>query len=154
HSKICLVIRREGGDLRRYVHVSTGNYNALTARIYTDIDLLTVEPGFGEDASQFMNLLTGYSIATIQDIFDKQTPGWAWKRFVVAPVDYHDWTLRMIEREIKNAKEGKPAQIIAKLNALVDPTVIEALYRASQAGVRIDLIIRGTCCLVPGVSGL
>jgi polyphosphate kinase len=154
HSKICMVIRREGSELRRYVHLSTGNYNAVTARIYTDIDLLTVEPGFGDDASQFMNLLTGYSIATIQDIFDKQTPGWTWKRFTVAPLDYHDWTLKMIDREARNAKEGKPAHIIAKLNALVDPVVIDALYKASQAGVRIDLIVRGICSLVPGVSGL
>jgi polyphosphate kinase len=154
HSKICLVIRREGAELRRYVHISTGNYNAVTARIYTDLDLLTVEPGFGDDASQFMNLLTGYSIATIQDIFDKQATGWTWKRFVVAPIDYHDWTLKMIDRELRNAKEGKPAHIIAKLNALVDPVVIEALYKASQAGVRIDLVVRGICSLVPGVSGL
>ena len=154
HSKICLVIRREGTELRRYVHISTGNYNAGTARIYTDLDLLTVEPGFGDDASQFMNLLTGYSIATIQDIFDKQATGWSWQRFVVAPIDYHDWALRMIDREARSAKEGKPAHIIAKLNALVDPTVIEALYKASQAGERIDLIVRGICALVPGVPGL
>ncbi|HVS30808.1 MAG TPA: polyphosphate kinase 1 [Thermoanaerobaculia bacterium] len=154
HSKICMVIRREGTELRRYVHLSTGNYNAVTARIYTDIDLFTVEPAFGDDASQFMNLLTGYSIATIQDIFDKQVPGWSWKQIVVAPMDYHEWALRMIDRETRAVKDGKPGHIIAKMNALVDPTVIEALYKASQAGVRIDLIVRGTCCLVPGVSGL
>lgn len=154
HSKICLVIRREGNDLRRYVHLSTGNYNARTARLYTDLDLLTVDESFGEDASQFMNLLTGYSIATVQDIFDNNVAGWSCKRFVVAPVNYHQWTLRMIEREAKHARDGKPAQIIAKMNALVDPTVIEALYKASEAGVRIDLIVRGICCLVPGVSGL
>jgi polyphosphate kinase len=154
HSKICLVIRREGSDLRRYVHVSTGNYNATTARLYTDIDLLTTDETFGEDASQFMNLLTGYSIATVQDIFDNNAPGWNWKRFVVAPINYHQWTLKMIEREAKHAKDGKPAQIIAKMNALVDPTVIEALYKASEAGVKIDLIVRGICCLVPEVSGL
>jgi polyphosphate kinase len=154
HSKICMVIRREGTELRRYVHMSTGNYNAVTARIYTDIDLFTVDPAIGDDASQFMNLLTGYSIATIQDIFDKQVPGWNWKHLVVAPMDYHEFALRMIDREARNAKEGKPAHIIAKLNALVDPTVTEALYKASQAGVKIDLIVRGVCCLVPGVSGL
>jgi polyphosphate kinase len=154
HSKICLVVRREGGQLQRYVHLSTGNYNARTARQYTDIDLFTADETFGEDASQFMHLLTGYSIASIQEIFDKTVQGWNWRRFVVAPIDYHEWTLKMIDRETANARDGKPAQIIAKMNALVDPTVIEALYRASQAGVPIDLIVRGTCCLVPGVSGL
>lgn len=154
HSKICLVIRREGPDLRRYVHLSTGNYNATTARLYTDLDLLTTDETFGEDASQFMNLLTGYSIATVQDIFENNAPGWDWKRFVVAPINYHQWTLRMIEREARFAREGKPAQIIAKMNALVDPTVIEALYKASTAGVKIDLIVRGICCLVPDVNGL
>jgi len=154
HCKICLVVRREGGELRRYVHLSSGNYNASTGRLYTDIDLMTVEESFGEDASQLMNLLTGYSLASIQEIFDRTVVGWKWKRFAVAPIDYHQWTLKMIERETKNATESKPAQIIAKMNSLVDPTVIEALYRASQAGVKIDLIVRGTCCLVPGVSGL
>ena len=154
HSKICLVVRREGADLRRYVHLSTGNYNSVTGRVYTDIDLFTADEAFGEDASQFMNLLTGYSIASIQEIFDRTVKGWTWKRLVVSPIDYHEWTIRMIEREIAHAKEGRPAQIIAKLNALVDPTVIEALYRASKAGVSIDLIVRGICCLVPGVEGL
>ena len=154
HSKMCLVVRREGDALRRYVHLSTGNYNATTAQIYTDIDLLTTDEAFGEDASQFMNLLTGYSISSVQEIFDKQVPGWSWKKLVVAPMDYHDWALRMIDREVRNAREGKPAEIIAKMNALVDPTVIDALYKASQAGVHIELIVRGICCLVPGVSGL
>jgi polyphosphate kinase len=154
HCKICLVVRREGPDLRRYVHISSGNYNSSTGRLYTDIDLMTVDDSFGEDASQLMNLLTGYSLASIQEIFDRTVPGWKWKRFAVSPIDYHTWTLRMIERETKNATEGKPAQILAKMNSLVDPTVIEALYKASQAGVKIDLIVRGICCLVPGVSGL
>lgn len=154
HSKICLVVRREGADLRRYVHLSTGNYNSMTGRVYTDIDLFTADEAFGEDASQFMNLLTGYSIASVQEIFDRTVKGWTWQRLVVSPIDYHEWTIRMIEREIANAKEGRPAEIIAKLNALVDPTVIEALYRASKAGVSIDLIVRGICCLVPGVEGL
>ncbi|MGZ5494502.1 MAG: polyphosphate kinase 1, partial [Thermoanaerobaculia bacterium] len=154
HCKICLVVRREGSDLRRYVHLSSGNYNAQTGRLYTDIDLMTVEDAFGEDASQLMNLLTGYSLASIQEIFDRTVEGWKWKRFAVAPIDYHQWTLRMIDRETKNAIDGKPAQILAKMNSLVDPTVIEALYRASQAGVKIDLIVRGICCLVPGVDKL
>ncbi|HET7707118.1 MAG TPA: polyphosphate kinase 1 [Thermoanaerobaculia bacterium] len=154
HSKVCVVIRREGTVLRRYVHLSTGNYNATTARQYTDIDLLTADEQIGDDALQLMTLLTGYSIVTVQEIFDKQAPGWTWRRLVVSPMDYHEWTLRMIERETKNAKDGKPAQILAKLNSLVDPTVIEALYKASQAGVKIDLLVRGICCLVPGVAGL
>jgi polyphosphate kinase len=154
HLKLCLVVRREGEDLRRYVHLSTGNYNATTARLYTDVDLLTTDEAFGEDASKVMNLLTGYSIATVQDIFENNAPGWEWKRLIVAPINYHQWTLRMIDRETKWAKEGKPAHIIAKMNALVDPIVIEALYKASDAGVKIDLIVRGICCLVPGVAGL
>jgi polyphosphate kinase len=154
HSKICVVIRREGSVLRRYVHLSTGNYNATTSQVYTDLDLLTVDDAIGDDALQVMTLLTGYSISTVQDIFDRQAPGWTWKKLVVSPIEYHSWTVAMIEREAKNAREGKPAGIIAKMNSLVDPTVIEALYRASQAGVKIDLIVRGICCLVPGVSGL
>ncbi|HEX6177134.1 MAG TPA: polyphosphate kinase 1, partial [Thermoanaerobaculia bacterium] len=154
HSKLCVVIRRESGTLRRYVHLSTGNYNAMTAQQYTDIDLLTVDDAIGDDALQLMTLLTGYSISTVQEIFDKQVPGWTWKRLVVSPIDYHGWTVRMIEREMKHARDGKPAGIIAKMNSLVDPTVIDALYKASQAGVKIDLIVRGICCLIPGVKDL
>jgi polyphosphate kinase len=154
HSKVAIVIRRESGELRRYVHLSSGNYNATTASLYTDVDLFTTDDQIGEDALQLMNLLTGYSIATVQDIFDGSVPGWQWKRLAVAPMDYHQWTVRMIEREAKNAKDGKSAGIIAKMNSLVDPTVIEALYKASQAGVKIELIVRGICCLVPGVDGL
>jgi len=149
HSKVCLVIRREGGELRRYVHLSTGNYNARTARLYTDLDLLTCHPDFGEDAAQLLNLITGYSSATAQQLFEQGAPQWKWRRLVIAPTDYHAWTLRMIERETKSARDGKPAQIIAKLNALVDPVVIDALYRAAAAGVKLDLIVRGICSLVP-----
>jgi polyphosphate kinase len=149
HSKVCVVVRREGNGLRRYVHLSTGNYNATTSQQYTDLDLLTADEEIGEDALQLITLLTGYSIVTVQEIFDKQAPGWKWRRLVVAPMDYHDWTLRMIERETKHAREGKPSGIIAKMNSLVDPTVIDALYKAGQAGVKIDLIVRGICCLVP-----
>ena len=149
HSKLCLVIRREGGELRRYVHLSTGNYNAKTARLYTDLDLLTCLPEIGEDAAQLMNLITGLSTASAQEMFEHDAARWSWKRFIVAPMEYHPWVLRMIEREIKNASAGKPAEIIGKLNALVEPKVIEALYRAADAGVRIHLIVRGICCLVP-----
>ncbi len=149
HSKICLVIRREGGELRRYVHLSTGNYNAKTARLYTDIDLLTADADIAEDAAQLLNLITGYSTETAQEIFANHAREWRWRKLVAAPMDYHAWTLRMIERETKHARGQKPAQIIAKMNSLVDPQVIEALYRAADAGVKIDLIVRGICCLVP-----
>ena len=149
HSKLLLVIRREAGTLRRYVHLSTGNYNAKTARLYTDLDLLTCDAGIGEDAAQLLNVITGYSTATVQEVFTHASTRWQWKKLIVAPIDYHAWALKMIERETRQAREGKPAQIIAKLNALVEPQVIEALYRAAAAGVKIDLIVRGICCLVP-----
>ena len=149
HSKMCLVIRREGAELRRYVHLSTGNYNARTARLYTDIDLLTADRDIAEDAAQLMNLITGYSTTTAQELFDEVSPRWSWRRLVVAPTEYHDWSLRMIERETQHAREGRPAQILAKMNALVEPRVIAALYAAAGAGVKIDLIVRGICCLVP-----
>jgi len=149
HSKICLVIRREGGELRRYVHLSTGNYNAKTARLYTDIDLLTADAAIAEDAAQLLNLITGYSAETAQEIFANHSREWRWRKLIVAPMEYHAWTLRMIERETKHAREKRPAQIIAKMNSLVDPMVIDALYRAADAGVKIDLIVRGICCLVP-----
>jgi polyphosphate kinase len=149
HSKLLLVIRREGDALRRYVHLSTGNYNAKTARLYTDLDLLTCDAGIGEDVAQLLNVITGYSTATVQDVFTHASPRWQWQKLVVSPIDYHAWTLKMIERETRHAREGKPAQIIAKLNALVEPQVIDALDRAAAAGVKIDLIVRGICCLVP-----
>jgi polyphosphate kinase len=149
HSKICLVIRREGGELRRYVHLSTGNYNAKTARLYTDIDLLTADAQIAEDAAQLMNLVTGYSAETAQEIFAHHSRNWRWRKLIVAPMEYHAWALRMIERETKHARERRPAQILAKMNSLVDPRVIDALYRAADAGVKIDLIVRGICCLVP-----
>lgn len=149
HAKVLLVIRREADGLRRYVHLSTGNYNARTSRLYTDLDLLTCEPAFGEDAAQLMNLITGYSTATAQEAFEHDPARWRWKKFVVAPTGYHAWVVRMIDRETRHAREGRPAQIIAKMNALVEPNAIEALYRAADAGVKIDLIVRGICCLVP-----
>lgn len=149
HAKVLLVIRREGEMLRRYVHLSTGNYNARTAPLYTDVDLLTCDPGFGDDAAQLMNLITGYSTATAQEAFEHDPARWRWKKLVVSPTGYHAWALRMIEREARHAREGRPAQIIAKMNSLVEPRVIEALGRAAAAGVKIDLIVRGICCLVP-----
>ena len=142
HAKACLVVRREGSRLTRYVHVSTGNYNPSTARTYTDLSLLTSRPEFGEDAGSFFNLLTGYSAPT------------KWNALISAPLGLHEAVLGIIERETRHAREGKPAHVIAKLNALVDPDVIKALYRASQVGVKVDLIIRGICCLRPGIKGL
>ena len=137
HCKLCLVVRREDGALRNYVHLSTGNYNATTARTYVDLDLFTCDPDFGADAAQLIDLLRGCSIAT------------PWRRFVVAPDDYQAWVLEKIERGTRNAEAGKPARIVAKLNALADPLVIDALDRAGAAGVRVELLVRGICCLVP-----
>lgn len=142
HCKVTLVVRREGEKLRRYVHLGTGNYNATTARIYTDFGLFTCRRKFGEDATALFNFLTSYSY------------GHTWQRFTVSPQDLQRRILEFISRETERAKSGSGGQIIAKLNALVDPEVIEALYRASQAGVPIDLLIRGSCCLRPGIPGI
>jgi polyphosphate kinase len=142
HAKSCLVVRREGHHIRRYVHLATGNYNPSTARLYTDIGLLTCKPDFGEDATNFFNLLTG--ICQYQPM----------RKLLVAPFELHTRMLKLIEREIEHAKKDLPARIIAKVNSLAEPQIIEALYRASQAGVKIDLIVRGICCLRPGVKGL
>ncbi len=142
HAKSCLVVRREGHHIRRYVHLATGNYNPATARLYTDLGLLTCRPDFGEDATNFFNLLTG--ICQYQPM----------RKLLVAPFELQTRILQLIERETVNAIQGLPARIIAKVNSLAEPQIIEALYRASQAGVKIDLIIRGVCCLRPGVKGL
>jgi len=154
HCKVCLVVRREADGLRRYVHLSTGNYNAVTARLYTDLDLFTCDRDFGADAAQLMNLLTGYSVAGVQELIENTDAPLKWRQFIVAPMDYQRWVISMIEREIRHVRDGKTAKITAKMNALVETAVIEALYRASNAGVKIDLLIRGICCLVPGVSGV
>jgi polyphosphate kinase len=142
HCKAALVVRREHDGIRRYVHLSTGNYNPFTARIYTDLGLFTCRPEFGEDASALFNLLTGYS------------QGHAWKRLIIAPYHLADRIIALIDRERRHAAAGRPARIIAKMNALVDPAAIEALFAASRAGVRIDLIVRGICCLRPGIPGV
>ena len=142
HSKITLVVRREGHVIRRYVHLGTGNYNPTTARLYTDLSLFTCREEFGEDATNLFNLLTG--ICQFQGM----------KKFLVAPFELHDRILQLIQREADHARQGLPARIIAKMNSLVDERVIEALYRASRAGVKIDLIVRGICCLRPGRRGL
>jgi polyphosphate kinase len=142
HAKVALVVRHERTQIRRYVHLATGNYNPTTARLYTDLGLLTCKTEFGEDATNLFNLLTG--ICQFQGM----------SKLIVAPFDLHARLLRLIDREIENAKKDLPARIIVKLNSLVEPELIEALYRASQAGVKIDLIVRGICCLRPGVKNL
>ncbi|MDT8305941.1 MAG: polyphosphate kinase 1 [Anaerolineae bacterium] len=139
HCKIALIIRREREGIQRYVHLSTGNYNALTARLYTDLDLLTTDEDLGADASEVFNFLTGYS---------KQK---SYRKFLVAPVNLRECLMESINREIVYGTEGR---IVAKMNALVDDQMIRALYRASQAGVQVDLIVRGICCLRPGLEGI
>ena len=149
HAKMCVIVRREDGTLRHYVHLSTGNYSIDAARGYTDVDLLTANDEFGREASQLANVLTGFSAASLAQVLDRHGPRPEWKEFIIAPFDYQRVLVAKIDREAKNAKEKKPAAIQAKLNALVDAIVIDALYRAADAGVKIDLIVRGMCCLVP-----
>ncbi|WP_424768078.1 polyphosphate kinase 1 [Paenibacillus sp. sgz302251] len=141
HAKILLVVRREQETLRRFVHVGTGNYNDNTATLYTDIGLFTSHPIIGGDASALFNEVTGYS-----------SP-YEWKAFGVAPSDLKEKLYRLIDRERDNAMAGKPAKIIAKMNSLSNQEMIDKLYEASQAGVKITLIVRGVCCLRPGVPG-
>ena len=142
HAKLALVVRRDEDRIRRYLHLGTGNYNPSTSRLYTDLGLLTCRPDFGEDATNLFNLLTG--ICQFQGM----------RKLLIAPFELHSKLISLIDREIERVRRGLPARIIAKLNSLVDQKVIEALYRASQAGVKIDLIVRGICCLRPGVKGL
>lgn len=142
HSKITLIIRQEKSGLRRYLHLGTGNYNASTAKVYTDLGLLTDDPAFGEDATAFFNLLSGYSDSPV------------WRRLAVAPLDMRETFVRLIDRETQLAKSGKPGRIVAKMNSLFDQQIIEKLYEASQAGVEIDLIVRGICGLRPGIKGI
>lgn len=139
HSKIALVVRKEEDGIRRYVHLGTGNYNDVTAKLYTDMGLLTCNDAIGEDATAVFNMLSGYS----------EPP--AWNKLMVAPIWLKNQFLMLINREAENAKKGKKARIVAKMNSLCDPMIIEALYKASAAGVKIDLIIRGICCLKVGI---
>lgn len=143
HAKMCVVVRSEDEGLRHYVHLSTGNYNVDTARAYTDVDLLTANEELGRDASQLINLLTGFSAASLASGRPQ------WKHFMVAPFDLQRALVARIEREIKHAKDKKPARIAAKINSLVDPVVIDALDRAAAAGVKVDLVVRSICSLVP-----
>jgi polyphosphate kinase len=142
HTKLVLVVRQEAGQIHRYVHVGTGNYNPKTARLYTDLGLLTCNPEIGADASDLFNTLTGYS---------RQS---AYRQLLVAPGSLRSRMLALIDREITQHQAHGNGRIVAKMNALVDAQIITALYRASQAGVKIDLVIRGICCLRPGVAGI
>jgi polyphosphate kinase len=149
HAKMCVVVRKEDEVLRHYVHLSTGNYNVDAARAYVDLDLLTASDEFGREASQLMNVLTGFSTMSLTHVLEWQGPRPQWKYFAVAPFDYQRVLIAAIEREIRHARERKPARIAAMLNSLVDPVVIDALYRAADAGVKIDLVVRSICSLVP-----
>ncbi len=142
HAKMTLVVRKEFDGLKRYVHLATGNYNATTAKLYTDLGLFTCDPEICADVSDIFNYLTGYS---------KQTN---FRKLIVSPINLREKTLEKIEREITNVKKGGKGKIIWKLNSLVDPAVISALYEASNEGVQIELIVRGICCLIPGVKNL
>jgi polyphosphate kinase len=142
HTKTCLVVRREADGIRRYVHVGTGNYNSKTARQYTDLGLFTCNPEIGADLSDLFNFLTGFS---------RQRH---YRKLIIAPGDMRERFLALIERETKHARRGRPARMIVKMNALADPEMVAALYAASQAGVEIDLIVRGICCLRPGIEGI
>ena len=142
HCKACLVVRQEADGIRRYCHLSTGNYNLRTATLYTDLGLFTSRQSFGEDLTQLFNLLTGYTRPTY------------FHHLLLAPSVMRDQLVERVRREAEHARAGRPARIIAKMNALVDQTLIEELYAASAAGVRIDLLVRGICCLRPEVPGL
>jgi polyphosphate kinase len=142
HSKTALVIRREGSGLRRYVHIGTGNYNHKTARVYVDLGLLTCRPEIGADVTDLFNVLTGLSR---QRVF---------RRILVAPHSLRSGFLELVEREIEHVSAGRPGRIVLKLNAIVDVAVIEALYRAAEAGVEVDMIIRGACSIQPGLPGV
>ncbi|RTR30358.1 polyphosphate kinase 1 [Deinococcus radiophilus] len=141
HAKVTLVVRREGGGLRRYVHIGTGNYNPKTARLYTDLSLLTANDELGADATELFNHLTGYAEAE-------------YRHMLVAPHSARSGFIERLEREAEVARQGGDAWFVGKCNQLTDPAMIEALYRASQAGVRVQMVIRGVCCLRPGVPGM
>jgi polyphosphate kinase len=142
HSKLALVVRKEGDAIRRYVHLGTGNYNPMTAHLYTDIGLLTCDDKIGTDISDLFNYLTGYSAKR------------DYRKLLVAPINMRERFEELILREIEHSKSGAKGRIILKMNALVDERLIELLYRASQAGVKVDLIVRGVCCLRPGIPGV
>jgi polyphosphate kinase len=142
HSKVALVVRKEGEGIRRYIHMATGNYNAVTARLYEDLGLFTSDEDIGADATDLFNYLTGYSAKT------------DYRKLLVAPINLRARMEALIKREIEHQRRGEPGHLIFKMNALVDKSVIQLLYQASQAGVKVDLLTRGICCLRPGIPGL
>ena len=142
HSKITLVVRREEDGIRRYVHLGTGNYNDSTAKLYCDMGLFTCSPAIGEDATAVFNMLSGYSEPV------------GWNKLSLAPLWLRDRFHYLVEREIRHAKEGQEAHIIAKMNSVCDKDIIELMYKASKAGVKIELIVRGICCLIPQLEGV
>jgi polyphosphate kinase len=142
HCKVTLVVRREPDRIRRYVHLSTGNYNPTTAKIYTDLGLMTCDDRMAEDVTSLFNMMTGYSVPP------------KWQKLAVAPHGMREWIVEKIEREIAHREAGRDARIVVKLNSLVDGDLIRALYRASRAGVPVELVVRGICCLRPGVPGV
>lgn len=142
HCKVAMVVRKEGEGIRRYLHLATGNYNAVTSRIYEDIGMFTCDEDMGADATDLFNYLTGYSTKK------------SYKKLLVAPVNLREQMEKLIHREIEHAKAGNKARIIFKMNSLVDMDMIQLLYQASQAGVKVDLLIRGMCCLRPGIKGV
>jgi polyphosphate kinase len=142
HAKLCLVVRQEAAGIQRYVHTSTGNYNPDTSKIYTDLSLFTADPDIVADASDVFNYLTGYSNQK------------EFRSLIVAPVQLRQRLKEMIEREMEHARAGRPARLMIKVNAITDDQMIRVLYRAAQAGVSMDLMVRGICCLRPGVPGV
>ena len=154
HCKAALVVRRERGGVRRYVHLGTGNYNSATARLYTDLGLLTCDDAIGEDVSQLFNILTGYSGQTIREIMAGVREKPRFQKLYASPFDLRDRVVELIDQEAALHSDDDPGLIQAKINSLVDPSVIEALYRASTAGVRVELNVRGICCLRPGIPGV
>jgi len=142
HAKALLVVRKEGDVIRRYAHLSTGNYNSVTAQLYTDIGMLTCDPEIGADCTDLFNFLTGYSAKR------------AYRKLLVAPVTLRPRMAHLIEREIEHQKAGRGGHLIFKMNALVDRRMIELLYQASRAGVKVELLVRGICCLIPGIAGV